>query len=213
MMSLFSDISIGLKESRILKFVSCPANAKLKILDIGCGSGEFLAGIDSDRFEKYGLEINLEGVDKCREKNIEVINRDIKNSGFNTGSFDVITMWHVLEHLDKPVDLLLEVRRILKSNGVLVISTPNTDSLGFRYGRDNWFHLDSPRHLILYNFKSLEYLLRRTGFKIIEKRNTFYDFPLDLFWSLRKSRARYFIYPLYPIFKIISKETILLICR
>lgn len=213
MIRLFGRMVIGLKESEIVKHLSCPNNTKLRILDIGCGSGEFLASISSNRFEKYGLEINPEGVARCREKSIEVFNRDIKDAGFNPGLFDVITMWHVLEHLDKPVDLLLEARRILKSNGVLAISTPNTDSIGFRYGRNNWFHLDSPRHLILYNLRSLGYLLRKTGFKIIRKRNAFYDFPLDLFWSVRKSWAKYFIYPLYPISKFFSRETVLFICR
>lgn len=107
----------------------------------------------------------------------------------------------------------MPIKRILKKDGILVISTPNTDCLGFKYGKSHWFHLDVPRHLILYNRKSLEYLLNKAGFKIIREKNIFYDFPLDLFWSIRKSWMKYFIYPFYPIFKYLSKETLLFICK
>ncbi len=212
-LELLGKTLIGFKEIDILKHFKSLNNAKIKILDIGCGSGEFLANISSRVFEKYGLEINPQGAARCRQRNIRVFNKELKEVGFEPDSFDVITMWHVLEHLDNPADLLLEARRILKTNGILIIATPNTDSLGFRYGRKNWFHLDSPRHLILYNRLALSLLLAKTGFKIKGLKNIFCDFPLDLFWSLRKSKRRYFIYPLYPFFKILSSETFLVTAR
>ena len=213
LLGVFGRMIISFKESGILKYFSLPNNAKLKILDIGCGSGEFLANINSCVFEKYGLEVNPQGIARCRERKIKVFDKELKDAGFSSDSFDVITMWHVLEHLDKPADLLLEARRILKNNGILMIATPNTDSLGFRYGRKNWFHLDSPRHLVLYNRKSLGFLLHKTRFKTVDLKNIFYDFPLDLFWSLRGSMCKYFIYPLYPLFKLISEETLLVAAR
>lgn len=213
MLGLFGRVIIGFKESEILRHASRTNNVKLKILDIGCGSGEFLVNISSCVFEKYGLEVNPQGVARSRERNIRVFDKELKDAGFGPDYFDVITMWHVLEHLDKPADLLLEACRILKSNGILMIATPNTDSLGFQYGLKNWFHLDSPRHLVLYNRKSLRLLLHKTGFKTAKLKNIFYDFPLDLFWSLRESKRRYFIYPLYPFFKILSGETFLAVAR
>jgi len=212
-LGLFGRMVTAFKESEILRHASRTNNVKLKILDIGCGSGEFLANLSSKSFEKYGQEINPQGLEMCRHRNIEVINKELKESGLTADSFDVITMWHVLEHLDNPAQLLMEAHRILKSNGVLIISTPNTDSVGFKYGRQNWFHLDSPRHIILYNRKSVALLLTKSKFKIKSFKNIFYDFPLDLFWSLRESVCRYFIYPLYPLFKLISGETFLVIAR
>lgn len=212
LLNLMGRITISAKVRQILKYFPKKHN-RLKILDIGCGRGEFLSSLSDTDFDKYGLEINPAGYRICKEQGIKAYNRQLKDLNFQGDSFDIITLWHVIEHLKEPKETILSIKKILKKDGVLVVATPNTDSLGFRYGKSSWFHLDSPRHLILYNLRSLEYLLHKTGFKIIRQKNIFYDFPLDLFWSVRKSRVKYFIYPLYPVFKFLSKETILFICR
>ena len=180
-LGLFGKWVICLKESEILRNLKHRKSVKLNILDVGCGSGEFLANINSRVFEKYGVEVNPDGYEKCIRRNLKVFNEELKDVGFETENFDVITMWHVLEHLASPENLLIEARRILKNGGLLIIATPNTDSLGFRLGRQDWFHLDSPRHLILYNRRSLGLLLEKTGFKVINFKKILYDFPLDLF--------------------------------
>ncbi len=207
----FSIIVIRLKEFEILNYTGFKGSGKIRILDIGCGAGDFLANLNSARFEKYGVEINPQGCKKCTERKLNVRAAELKDAQFNSGYFDVITMWHVLEHLNNPLDVLREARRILKAKGILIISTPDTDSLGFKYGLKNWFHLDSPRHLILYNYNSLSLLLERAGFKAEYSRNYFYDYPLDLFWSLRESKLKYFIYPLYPFFKILGREALTIV--
>lgn len=208
-LGLFGKAVIGFKESRILKNLRLQNSAKVRILDIGCGSGNFLTSINSKIFEKYGVEVNLEGYEKCRQQNLRVFNKQLKECSFEAEYFDVITMWHVLEHLDKPEELLIEARRILKNGGLLIVATPNTDSWGFKLGLKDWFHLDAPRHLILYNRRSLAVLLKKTGFRVGNFKKIFYDFPLDLFWSIRKYRFRFFINSLYPLSKILSGETFL----
>lgn len=185
---------------------------KISILDVGCGSGIFLSGLDSLKFDKYGSEINKEGFEICKGRRINVFYGDISKINFGVKKFDVISLWHVLEHVKKPALLFNTIRDLLKPEGVLIFQTPNTDSLGFKIGKKYWFHLDSPRHLILYNNKSLEVLCKLTGFKITGITNEFYDYPLDLFWSVRKSFFRFLIYPLYPIFKLISGEHLTYIC-
>src|SRR3989338_1605658 len=208
-LGLFGGAVIRFKESEILKNFKPQRPAKLRILDIGCGSGDFLTHINSKVFEKYGVEVNPHGYEKCKRQGLKVFNGELKDIGFEMGYFDVITMWHVLEHVDEPENLLIEVRRILKSGGLLIVATPNTDSWGFKLGLKDWFHLDSPRHLILYNRRSLGILLEKTGFKVKKFKKISYDFPLDLFWSVRKYKFRFFIYFLYPLFKILSGETFL----
>lgn len=211
--NLIYKLLVKIEEKQILDNLLSNKKSKLKILDIGCGKGEFLVNISNDKFDKYGVEINPDGYKICKEKKIKVYNQELKDLTFGDNIFDAITLRHVIEHLDKPNEIMHSIKRILKEDGILVMGTPNTDGLGFRYGQNIWFHLDAPRHLILYNKKSLEYLLNKAGFKVVREKNTFYDFPFDLFWSIRKSWMKYFIYPVYPIFKYLSKETLLFVCK
>lgn len=214
MISRLEEFSVAMKMRQILSCLSaCCTSAKIKILDIGCGEGRFLECLDDARFEKYGLETNKEGAEACRRKKIDIFNGGLSAANFADGFFDVITLWHVVEHLGNPAETLTGIRRILKTDGVFVLSTPNTGSLGYRWGRGLWFHLDTPRHLVLFNRDNLAIFLRKSGFGVVREENCFYDYPLDLFWSLRCSTKRFFVYPLYPFFKIASKETMMMICK
>lgn len=186
---------------------------KVSILDIGCGSGNFLAQLDSEKFDKNGIEINKEGFDSSKKKGINVFNRDIADIDFAGKKFDVISFWHVLEHIHDPIELFRNIKKNINDNGVLIFQVPNTESFGFKYGKQNWFHLDSPRHLMLYNEKSIQKLCELVGFKIVSVSNEFYDYPLDLFWSIRKSNLKFIIYPLYPIFKFFSREHLTFVCK
>lgn len=209
---LLNKLSVKIKESLILKnFLR--GDTKLKILDVGCGDGKFLENLDVRFFEKYGLEINPKGYGICKDKGLKVANKELKNASFEDSFFDVVTLWHVIEHLKDPNETLGLIKKILKKEGVLMIATPDTDSLGFKFGKKYWFHLDVPRHLILYNKKSLSLLLEKAGFKVINDKNLSFDFPFDLFWSMRKSWLKYLVYPLYPFFKFFDRETMLLIVK
>ncbi|RKY36678.1 MAG: hypothetical protein DRP78_03025 [Candidatus Omnitrophota bacterium] len=210
--NLLFKYSISRKEKFILKnFIK--KTEKIKILDIGCGDGNFLSKLESTRFKKYGVEISEEGYELSVRQGIEVFKGDFADIDFQDKKFEVITLWHVLEHIEHPVRLFSNVSRILEKGGVLIFETPNVNSFGFRYGGAKWFHLDSPRHLILYNLESVKWLCGRTNFKISEVKNEFYDYPLDLFWSLRATMAKFFVYPLYLFMKIFSKESLTFICR
>lgn len=200
------------KRDLILKNVQL-VDKKWKILDIGCGNGAFLSKLDSSKVERYGIEINKDGYETCLSKGLRVYNQELTGIDFQDKKFDVVTLWHVLEHIEKPRELLNKIYQILKEDGILAFITPNTDSFGFRWGKENWFHLDAPRHLILYNQKNVSWLLGKSGFKIIGMKNEFYDFPLDLFWSLRKSTMRFLVYPLYPVFKFFSREHLTFVCK
>ena len=84
--------------------------------------------------------------------------------------FDVARLNHVLEHLTDPKRTLREIHRILKSDGILYLTLPNTGSLNFWLFQENWYGLDAPRHVVSYCPKALRFLCSTTGFEIVEIR-------------------------------------------
>lgn len=180
-LSYLSKRSTARKEKFIIRNLG--NRPKISILDIGCGSGEFLAQLDNDIFKKTGVEINPEGYELCRQKGLQVYGQEIGQLNF-ADKFEAITLWHVFEHLEKPDQMLRSIHANLNDDGLLVFQMPNASSLGFRLGKKYWFHLDSPRHLILYNRENIRWFLDKEGFEAIKIKGEFWDFPLDFFWSI-----------------------------
>ena len=144
------------RQKRIERFIR-----KGRILDIGCGRGEFLSLMRERGWEAIGLELNEETARDARNVfGLEVKTGNLVDAQFKESFFDVITMWHVLEHLPDPVQTIDECRRILKPGGLLVIALPHFDSLQAKISGKYWFHLDLPYHLFHFNEKNLELFLR-----------------------------------------------------
>lgn len=204
--------SIRKKEDYIISHLP-KSNHPYKLLDVGCGDGSFLERLNPNRFEGTGVEINREGFDICGKKGLVVHNGDVKAIDFGDAKFDVITLWNVLEHIENPKELTDALFPLLSDEGVLVIQVPNADSLGFKIGKQYWFHMDSPRHLVHFNKSSINTLCDLTGFELVAVINEYYDYPQDLFWSVRKSPFKYVVYPFYPIFKFFSKELLTCVCQ
>lgn len=203
------NFSFKKKEKYILKYFKNEIKIRrISILDVGCGSGNFLRKISSKFFDKTGFDIK-NFVDKY---DFDFCSGNFLKTKFRK-KFDVICLWHVLEHLAKPYEYLNKIKKLLQKDGIIIISTPNTESLGFKFGQENWFHLDTPRHLFLYNKASLTYLLTQTGLAVTEIKSEQYDYYTDLFWSVRKSKLKYLIYFLYPLIKLFSNETLTVICK
>ncbi|MDD4869458.1 MAG: class I SAM-dependent methyltransferase [Kiritimatiellae bacterium] len=195
--------------NRIIRRHAISDTPKISILDVGCGSGHFLELLDVEHYDKYGAEINPQGVRLCREKGLTVYDHDIRVTDFGNKTFNVITLWHVLEHVSSPVPFLKKIKEIKKRDGVVVISVPNTDSMGFKLGKQWWFHMDAPRHLFLPNINSMKMLANSADLQIVDVICPRFEFPLDLFWSVKKSPALCVVYPLYPLFKLLSRETLI----
>lgn len=208
---LLTKWSVNKKQQLIFRHLG--GENRIAILDVGCGAGEFLSRLDNIKFIKNGVEINPEAVRICKERGLEIYNQNLLDIDLFDKKFDVITMWHVLEHIHNPIETLVKIRSMLSNRGVLIFEIPNIDSFGYKYGRENWFHMDSPRHLILYNKKSVTKLCTLTGFRIKAIKSIMTDYPLDLFWSIKKSKIRYLFYPFYPIVKWLSQETLIFVCE
>ena len=157
---------------------------KERILDFGCGRGEFLASL-TDYHQKFGVEISGNARRLIKKESPELkVYSDLNDPGLGFRKFDLITLWHVIEHLEKPREVLAKLTTRLKRDGLMIISTPNSDSFGLRLGRDSWFHLDTPRHLQIFNQYNLGNLLKDFGLKIIKVKGSRWEYPLDVFWTI-----------------------------
>lgn len=141
---------------------------KGKILDIGCGRGDFLIYMQSRGWETYGIEISEVVWRYAREvQGLNVFYGELLQANFPANYFDAVRLWHVLEHVRNPKEILQEANRILKREGLLIISVPNIGSLEAKIFKEKWYALDLPRHLYHFSIKTLKDILEKTKFQPI----------------------------------------------
>ena len=146
-----------------------------KILDIGCGTGEFLNFFKTHGWETMGIEPNNTARKTAIKKYGLTIHQENKINELVKSSFEIITMWHVLEHV---LDLNLRVRQLkhlIKKNGILVIAVPNIESRDANIYGKYWAALDVPRHLYHFNQSAIHNLFSKEGFEIIETHPMKFD--------------------------------------
>lgn len=133
-----------------------------RLLDFGCGNGAFAWHMSKAGFDTVGVEPFSLGATQRAER-LELIQAPFEQIEGQLGSFDIITLWHVLEHLRRPVEVLQRLARHLAPGGLIVISVPNFGSLQRQAFQGGWFHLDPPRHVIHFELTTLEACVRRAG--------------------------------------------------
>jgi len=138
-----------------------------RVLDIGCGSGQFLARLVRSGHECHGTELSAEtGRRAGQVPGLRLHFGELERDRFPVGSFDLISIWHVLEHLPEPDRILGFCHDWLSDGGALMVAVPNIDSMQARLFGGAWFHLDPPRHLHHFGRASLERALSDAGFRI-----------------------------------------------
>lgn len=125
------------------------------ILDIGAGTGDFLSFIQSEFRSVTGIEPNQKARELAQEKGI-FLEQDLKD--VKGKLFDVITMWHVLEHVPNLEETIRDVEALLKPNGILIIAVPNFYSFDAAYYKNFWAAFDVPRHLCHFSKASMNKL-------------------------------------------------------
>lgn len=136
-----------------------------RVLDIGCGSGGYLAFLAELGWACEGIEQGANSRGYARQELGLSVHADLRRlQEYPDRHFDVVTMWHVIEHLADPFDTLAAVRRVLKPDGLLMLRTPNVESWEARLFRGCWYGVDAPRHLHLFSPGTLERGLVRAGF-------------------------------------------------
>ena len=192
------------------KYLNQARNHPLRLLDIGCGTGGFLEHAQNGEFELYGFDAskaqseyarmrfpNVRYARSCSEYLVEHGDRKLL--------FDVITLWDVIEHIRNPLDYLLEMRGVIRPGGLVYISTPNGLAKLWKLKLYKLLSIDIDlrgefmpwEHVFHYSPRSLEYLLRNSGFKMLKFGAVpCYRRPLSKFEITR--RALFFSMKMFP---------------
>jgi 2-polyprenyl-3-methyl-5-hydroxy-6-metoxy-1,4-benzoquinol methylase len=136
------------------------APRKDQLLDYGCGTGHFLEAAKSSGWKVSGLEPNPRAREEASLRVGQPIGSD-DLTALEPGSFDAITLWHVLEHVHTLNETLQQLIKLLKPDGVLIIAVPNVDSLDAQHYRQDWAAYDVPRHLYHFSAKTMTQLLKK----------------------------------------------------
>jgi SAM-dependent methyltransferase len=143
-----------------------------RLLDVGCGTGLFLEEMQrTGRWQLWGVEPNLEAATYVQKVlGVTVTHATFEEVGLPLASFDVVTLWYVLEHLRSPMQALRKVYQLLRPGGFLVFAIPNYESLGRRTFGRFWSAWDLPRHLHVFPRPVLQRMLHDSGFEAVAHR-------------------------------------------
>jgi SAM-dependent methyltransferase len=143
-----------------------PIHSGMRVLDVGCGSGDSLSFYLERGASTFGVEINAQACEEGRGKGHQIFCGQLTEAEFQEKFFDIVRFHHSLEHVFSPRHALLETRRILKRGGKVWISVPNHQSLQAKlFGK--WFYaIESPRHLFGFTPSTMMRLLTQTGFQV-----------------------------------------------
>jgi len=148
----------GIALKNKLKLLNSFQTEGKNLLDVGCGTGEFLLTCKNNGWNVVGVEPNKNAqelaISKLNKNNSTTIVSDLQE--ISSPQFDVITLWHVLEHVPDLNSYIYKLKSLLKSDGVLVIAVPNYKSYDADYYKQFWAAFDVPRHLWHFSKKSME---------------------------------------------------------
>jgi SAM-dependent methyltransferase len=178
-----------------------------RVLDVGCGAGTFLQALHS----KWGSQVSgVDFVDLSQHPGMNGVDFHhglLQEAKLDDSSFDLVTMWHFLEHDYDPVGTLETARKKLRPGGRLVIEVPRLDSLSFRLFRNRWPGLQAPQHTVLFDQKMLRAFVERAGFTVVEQL-PWGAFPASLYlfmglaFSLKRERGLELGRAIYPYFAL-----------
>jgi 2-polyprenyl-3-methyl-5-hydroxy-6-metoxy-1,4-benzoquinol methylase len=138
-----------------------------RLLDVGAGRGRFVATARAAGYEAEGIEPSGRGVEAASAIGVPLRHATIDQASIGAESLDAVTLWHVLEHLDRPVEALARIADWIRPGGALLVGVPNLASVQARLGGERWYHLDVPRHRVHFTVSGLHALLRRSGFEVV----------------------------------------------
>lgn len=185
-----------------VKLISVLNNGAGNILDIGAGTGDFLTVAKQNKWNVSGIEVNEQARNLAHKKGINLL-ADIEKLGKE--KYDVITLWHVLEHIPNLQEMCAKLESLLTENGHLIIAVPNYKSFDANYYKEHWAAFDVPRHLWHFSQESMKKLFS-SKLSLVKTKPLFFDsyyvsllsekyksgtsFSLNAFWIGFKSNRK-----------------------
>ncbi len=150
-----------------------------RVLDIGCGRGYFLKTARERSYEATGIDVSGRAVEYARrEFSLNVRRATVESVGVSHERFDIITMWHVLEHLNAPLQALRTVRNLLAESGFCLVEVPNLHSMKFILSGSRWEGGNHPRyHRTFFTAAALRRMLLEAGYARVRRLKVSYAVP------------------------------------
>lgn len=154
----------GIALKKKLKLINSQG-VKGKLLDIGAGTGDFLTVAKNDGWQTVGIEPSAKAKEIAIKKGVNFA-QDL--ASLESNSFDIITMWHVLEHVPNLEEYISELKRLIKPSGTIIIAVPNFKSYDAKYYGEFWAAFDVPRHLWHFSKTAIQKLFANENLKLVD---------------------------------------------
>ena len=168
---LIRNISLNKK----LKLINSFNSEENNLLDVGCGTGAFLNIAKKNNWNITGIEPDANARKIANELTNNAVYNSEQISKFKANSFDVITLWHVLEHLPNLEEQISIYKKLLKPKGTLIIAVPNYKSFDAQYYKSFWAAYDVPRHLWHFSQKSISNLFAKEQMEVVKTKPMVFD--------------------------------------
>lgn len=139
-----------------------------KLLDVGCGTGDFLKTAATYGWEVMGIEPNEKARSLATHKKLLVKDIPYMHNDLKEKQFDLITLWHVLEHMPTLDEDIEKLYQLLKPNGILMVAVPNFLSYDAQYYKEYWAGYDVPRHIWHFSQKGMQRIMKKYSFKCLD---------------------------------------------
>ena len=154
-----------------VKLINKLSSHKGTLLDIGAGTGAFCQSMTQDSWQVYGVEPNENARETAAQKKL-FLHQNIQD--FKGQQFDVVTLWHVLEHLPNLDKTIKDIQQLVKPNGLLIIAVPNYNSFDAKHYKGFWAAYDTPRHLWHFSQKAMRGLFSK-NMKLLKTKPMIFD--------------------------------------